>query len=297
MNAPFSVLMPVWGGDVPARFRAAVDSATTQQELAPDELIITVDGPVGAGIDEVLADIEDGRYGPARVLRHPDHRGLARALQDGLESCRTELIARADADDLVRPERFARQIPLMQAEGLDLLGAAMCEFSDDVPRGTGPRRDRPLTHREILAYLPHHSPFHHPTIVMRRSTALAAGGYRELDHLEDYWMWERMVLAGARCANLPDALVDYRVDSRLFARRGGVRLLASDLRLQWIFVRDHITTPRGFIANAVRRAGYRLMPVPARRLAYRRLVETRSRLAFGASTTRGRGSDSVTTPR
>lgn len=297
MSASFSVLMPVWAGDAPNRFRAAVASATVQQELAPDELIITVDGPVGAGIEEVLAEIEDGRYGPARVLRHPDHRGLARALQDGLESSRTELIARADADDLVRPERFAQQIPRMQAEGLDLLGAAMCEFSDDVPRGTGPRRDRPLSHAEILAYLPHHSPFHHPTIVMRRSTALAAGGYRELDHLEDYWMWERMVLAGARCANLPEALVDYRVDDRLFARRGGLRLLASDLRLQWIFVRDRITTPRGFLANAVRRAGYRLMPVPARRLAYRRLVETRSRVAFGSSQPEGDASDSVTTPR
>lgn len=297
MSTPFTVLMPVWQGDLPDRFRAAVASATTGQQLPPTELLITVDGELCDDLEAVLHEIERGDFGPSRVLRHPEHRGLACALQDGLENAHTEVIARADADDLVRPERFALQIPRMEADGLDLLGGAMQEFSDAVPRGCGPRRDRPLTHEEILAYLPHHSPFHHPTVVLRRSTALAAGGYRALDLLEDYWMWERMVLAGARCANLPDVLVDYRVDERLFARRGGLRLLAADVRLQRIMLRDNVTTPGAFVTNVVRRAGYRMMPVSARRFAYRRFVETRSRVAFGASSGSAPASDSVATPR
>ena len=41
--------------------------------------------------------------------------------------------------------------------------------------------------------------------------------YRDLPLLEDYWLWERMMLGGARMANLPDVLVDYRVDEHLFA--------------------------------------------------------------------------------
>jgi hypothetical protein len=149
----------------------------------------------------------------------------------------------------------------------------MREFSDRIAPGQGPLRTRPLSHAEIVRYLPRHSPFHHPTIVLRRSTVLAVGGYRDLPLLEDYWLWERMMLGGARMENLPDVLVDYRVDEHLFARRGGWQLFASDVRLQRRFVVDRVTTPAGFLRNLGERGVYRLAPGWARRLAYRRFVE------------------------
>lgn len=271
MSAPFTVLMPLWRGDAPDRFARAVASATREQTLPPDLLLVVVDGPVPAGLEEVLGRIEQGAYGPAQVLRCAEHRGLAPVLQDGLLAARTELVARADADDLCRPERFARQIPLMA--DLDLLGSAMREFSDRRPPGLGPLRRRPLTHEAIRAYLPFHSPFHHPTVVLRREAALAAGGYRVLDHLEDYWLWERMILAGARTANLPEVLVDYRVDAQLFSRRGGWRMFASDLRLQRILCEDRVTTPAQMLANIARRGAYRFAPGWLRRAGYRLVVE------------------------
>ena len=276
---PFSVLMPLWGKDRPDRVEEAIRSATEAQQLRPDLLVLTVDGPLPEPLDALVARVEAEEFGPATVLRHDDHRGVASALQDGLEASPHELIARADADDLCRPERFALQIPRMHRDRLDLLGAAMQEFSDRVPPGSGPLRTRPLTHDEIVRYLPRHSPFHHPTMVLRRSTVLAVGGYRDLPLLEDYWLWERMMLGGARMANLPDVLVDYRVDEHLFARRGGWRLFASDLRLQRRFVRDRVTTPTGFLRNLGERGVYRLAPGWARRLAYRRFVEHDGRTA------------------
>lgn len=276
---PFAVLMPLWAKDRPDRVRQAIVSATESQQLRPDLLILTVDGPLPALLEALVERVEAGAHGPATVLRHSAHRGVASALQDGLEASPYELVARADADDLCRPERFALQIPRMRRDRLDLLGGAMREFSDRVAPGRGPLRTRPLTHAEITAYLPRHSPFHHPTMVLRRSTVLAVGGYRDLPLLEDYWLWERMMLGGARMANLPDVLVDYRVDEHLFARRGGWRLFASDLRLQRRFVRDRVTTPTGFLRNLGERGVYRLAPGWARRLAYRRFVERDGRTA------------------
>ncbi len=269
----FVVLMPLWGRDVPERVEAALASATTQQQLPPDELVLTVDGPIPRALEAVVSHVQEGRYGPATVLRHTSHRGVAAALQDGLESITAELVARADADDLCRPERFALQIPHMETEELDLLGGAMREFSDRVMPGHGPLRTRPTSHEEIRAYLPHHSPFHHPTMVLRRSTALAVGGYRDLPLLEDYWLWERMMLGGAQMANLSEVLVDYRVDEDLFARRGGWRLFASDARLQRIMLADGVTTGPRCARNLVMRAAYRFAPGWARRLGYRRFVE------------------------
>ncbi|WP_232820347.1 glycosyltransferase [Brachybacterium sp. YJGR34] len=277
-SAPFSVLMPLWGRDRASRVEIALSSATREQQLAPDLLLLTVDGPLPEDLEALVARVESGEFGPAQVLRHDRHRGVAAALQDGLEASPHELVARADSDDLCRPERFALQIPRMDGteedpRPLDLLGAGMQEFSDRVPRGRGPLRRRPLRHEEIVEYLPYHSPFHHPTVVLRRSVALAVGGYRDLPLLEDYWLWERMMLGGARMGNLAEVLVDYRVDEELFARRGGWRLFSSDVRLQWQMARDRVTTPATFLRNLAMRGAYRFAPGWMRRIGYRRVVE------------------------
>ncbi|MGY5765928.1 glycosyltransferase [Brachybacterium sp. DNPG3] len=273
----FCVLMPLWGKDLPDRVELALRTATLEQHLPPDLLILTVDGPLPPALDAVVDAVEAGEYGPARVLRHDAHRGVAACLQDGLEASPFEIVARADADDICRPERFALQIPRMAGcDGqapLDLMGGFMREFSDRVRPGSGPLRRRPLDHDEIREYLPYHSPFHHPTVVLRRSVALAVGGYRDLRLLEDYWLWERMMLGGARMGNIPEVVVDYRVDDELFARRGGYRLFASDVRLQRIMLRDRVTTPAVFVRNLLMRGAYRFAPGWARRLGYRSLVE------------------------
>ncbi|MGO1225867.1 glycosyltransferase [Brachybacterium sp. AOP42-C2-15] len=271
--SPFAVLMPLWGRDLPDRVELALTSATIAQQRRPELLILTVDGPLPVALEALVQRVGAGEFGPAQVLRHDVHRGVAAALQDGLEASPYELVARADADDLCRPERFALQIPCMQEQGLDLLGGAMREFSDRVDPGQGPLRTRPLEHEEIVRYLPHHSPFHHPTVVMRRSVALAVGGYRDLPLLEDYWLWERMMLGGARMGNRPEVLVDYRVDEELFARRGGWKLFSSDLQLQRRMLMDRVIGPAQFARNLTLRGLYRFAPGWARRIGYRRFVE------------------------
>ncbi|MGP9682727.1 MULTISPECIES: glycosyltransferase [unclassified Brachybacterium] len=276
---PFVVLMPLWGRDVPDRVELAISSATVDQHLRPDLLLLTVDGPLPAALEGLVARVVDGEFGPAEVLRHDAHRGVAAALQDGLEASPYELVARADADDICRPERFALQIPRMRGDAgglapLDLLGGSMREFNDRIAPGDGPLRSRPLEHDQIVEYLPHHSPFHHPTVVMRRSVALAVGGYRVLPLLEDYWLWERMMLGGARMGNIEEVVVDYRVDEDLFARRGGWRLYSSDLRLQRRFVIDRVTTPCQFLQNLVLRGVYRFIPGQLRRIGYRKFIES-----------------------
>ena len=57
-------------------------------------------------------------------------------------------------------------------------------------------------------------------------------GYRELPLLEDYWLFARMIASGARTANLAEALVLYRIGAGSYERRGGLRLLRSELALQ-----------------------------------------------------------------
>ena len=102
-------------------------------------------------------------------------------------------------------------------------------------------RTPPTDPDEIRRVVRFRDPFNHPTVVYRRSAVLAAGGYSEMALLEDYLLFTRMVAGGAVPANLAEPLVHYRVGEGAYARRGGTRLLRSELALQRRFrrARDH----------------------------------------------------------
>ena len=271
--AKVTVLMPVWRGERPERFRLALRSATVEQTRTPDELIVAVDGELTPELQEIVDKVERGAYGPARVIRSPRHQGAAKTLQMGLLAAKGEIIARADSDDHYRPQRLAKQLEIMARDDLDLLGCTMQEFSDESNLGQGILRRRPLGHQDILDYLPKHTPFHHPTVVFRREVALAVGGYQELDRMEDYWLWQRMLASGAKSANVSEILVDYRVDADLFERRGGLKLFKSDYFMQKVLLNDGMITRPRFVRNLILRGGYRICPVSVRRLGYRLFVE------------------------
>jgi len=268
----FSLLLPVYGGDDPGQFRRAFYSAVHEQRLPPNEVVIVQDGPVGDVLTQQIEEVAARAPVATIVHRIPRNAGLTAALTAGLAVCAHDVIARMDADDVALPDRFARQLPLI-ADGFDLVGTAIDEFvvtSDGVDRVVG-RRIPPLDESAIRASMPFRDPFHHPTVVMRRAAVDRVGGYQPMGLMEDYWLFARMVQAGARVANLPDALVRYRVSSGAYGRRGGWAQLRNELMLQSAMRRSGITTRRQHIRNVVVRGGYRLLPESLRRRAYRRV--------------------------
>jgi hypothetical protein len=100
----------------------------------------------------------------------------------------------------------------------------------------------------------------------------SVGGYRDLPLMEDYWLFARMIDAGARVANLAEPLVKYRVGAGAYTRRGGWQLLRSEIELQRQFRASGFTTRTQHARNLLVRGGYRLVPEPVRRVAYRRVI-------------------------
>lgn len=275
--SPFSVLLPVYAGDRAPFFRRAVESVTVDQTLRPDELVVVRDGPVGDELAGVLDAVASGAVTggvPVRVVALDANVGLARALEAGLAACTHEIVARADADDISLPHRFAVQVPLV-SDGLDLLGSAITEFEDDED-APGMVRRLPSSAPEIAAMARFRDPFNHPSVVYRRSAVADAGGYVHVDKMEDYWLFARMVQRGARVANVAEPLVKYRVGAGAYGRRGGRSMLGSELRLQRLMLRSGFTTPRQFVRNIVVRGGYRFVPASLRRVAYRFMVDPRA---------------------
>jgi len=276
---PFSLLMSTWAGDRADFLREAFVSSVDEQTRRPDEVVLVQDGPVP---DELAAEIDRlvaHSPVPVRHVSMPANLGLGPALDAGLRAAAHEIVARMDADDVSAPDRFEKQLPLIEA-GADIAGSGLWEFGESVDDVVG-RRTPPTDPAEIRRVVRFRDPFNHPTVVYRRSAVQAAGGYADMALMEDYLLFTRMVVGGAVPANLAEPLVHYRVGAGAYARRGGLTLLRSEIALQRRFRRLGITTRREYVRNVAVRGGYRLVPEGVRKVAYRRLLANRTGTARG----------------
>ncbi len=270
---PFSLLMSTWAGDDPDFLREAFGSTVVAQTRRPDEVVLVQDGPVPDALARATDELVATSPVPVKLVPIEQNIGLGPALDLGLDTCTHEIVARMDADDVSRPDRFARQLPLIEA-GADIVGSGLYEFGHSPDDVVG-RRTPPTDPEEIRRVVRFRDPFNHPTVVYRKSAVLSAGGYTDMALMEDYLLFTRMIDAGARPANLAEPLVSYRVGAGAYARRGGGRLLRSELALQRRFRDLGITTRRQYLRNVVVRGGYRLVPEALRKAAYRALIANR----------------------
>jgi len=269
---PFSLLLPVYNGDSAQFLVRAFRTSVMEQTTKPSEVVLVQDGPVSAALVSAIAELDRATPVPMKIVILPENRGLAEALTAGLAECSYEVVARMDADDVSEPCRFAVQLGLV-GQGYELVGSGLHEFVEsEHGEQLGVRRIPPVDPEEISRYARFHDPFNHPTVVYTKTAVDRAGGYQPLGMMEDYWLFARMLAAGVRATNSPDALVRYRISSGAYKRRGGLRLLKSEWMLQRAFVTSGFTTRLQFVRNLIVRGGYRLVPEPIRRRAYRSMI-------------------------
>jgi glycosyltransferase involved in cell wall biosynthesis len=271
----FSALMPVYGGDEARLVDRALASTIDTQELQPDQVVIVQDGPVGLDLAAVLE--RWASHPKVTLVVLPVNRGISAALNTGLKACRYPIVARCDADDISLPHRFATQVPLV-AGGLDLVGGAVEEI-DEAGVQAGIKRQYPTKQSEIERFARLHNPFAHPTVVFRAAVVRQAGGYPHLERLEDYLLWAKLLMTGARVANVERVVVAYRTSMAAYQRRGGWALALPELRLQRTFRAMGFTTRRQAVRNAVLRIGFELAPVRLRQWPLRRALRPSAALS------------------
>ena len=216
----FSVLMSLYIKEKAEYFDECMQSMLRQTVL-PTEIVIVFDGPISDELRNTVEKYKKQNPGWIKTVENEKNKGLGLALADGVPACTYELIARMDTDDIAREDRFEKQLQMfMRDSKLDICGSHIIEFEGTIDNELS-RRNVPITHQEIAEYQKQRSAFNHMTVMYKKSTVLRAGNYEHCPLMEDDMMWIRMLIAGAKCANVDDYLVYARTGYAMIGRRGG----------------------------------------------------------------------------
>ena len=218
-----SVLMSVYIKENPTFLKDAIESVQNQT-LKPSELVLVEDGPLTPELYQVLDQVEAQSEIPVKRCPLEQNQGLGLALRQGVLQCQYDIIARMDTDDIAVPDRFEKQVQLMEKDNLDLLGGHIAEFIDNPDEIVSYRRV-PTQHADIVAYQRMRSAFNHMTVMFKKDMVLKAGNYEDGLYMEDDLLWLNMIAAGAKTGNLDQILCKVRVGAGMFERRGGPRYL------------------------------------------------------------------------
>lgn len=254
-----SVVMTVCQYDDAGDFEMAVESILNQTYQA-SEIIIVVDGVVSQEIETLLQKYESNTQ--FKIIRLPENVGLGLALQKGCTEAQYPLIARMDSDDVSEPTRFAKQINyFLQNKDCDVVGTFGVKFFDNL-ENIYAKQKLPIGNLEIRKIIKKRNPLNHMSVMMKKDMLMKSGNYQDWYLAEDYYLWVRMCLKGAVFYNIPENLVNIRVNDKTFTRRHGMKyfkslkqlfkfMLANKLIGRWtywknIFVRFiyHVLIPR-----------------------------------------------------
>lgn len=198
-----SVVMSVYNGQ--PFLEEAVESVLGQT-FGDFEFIIVNDGSTD-GSGEVLDEwaSKDSRI---RVM-HQENRGIPYSLNRGWRMARGAYIARMDADDISRPQRFEKQVEFLEKDPtVDVLGTNVEVIDADGERLQVP--SIPTTPGLIAWRTLFGSAIWHPTVMMRKRILQRAGGYDDaLPEAHDYDLWTRLTPI-TDFSNLSDVLLKYR---------------------------------------------------------------------------------------
>ncbi len=214
----YSVLMSVYNKEKAEFFKLSLKSMF-EQTCPPDEVVVVCDGPLTEELDKVLEEFKAIYEDTLVIYKLKQNMGTGFAANTGLELCKNELIAKMDSDDISYPDRCEKQLKMFEKyEKLDMVGGFVSEFEGEIGNEKAVKKV-PCRHSEIIRYAKRRNPFNNQTLMYKKSKALECGGYTCNTRCEDYDFVTKMMINGAKCMNIQECLVHYRLDAGAYERR------------------------------------------------------------------------------
>ncbi len=213
MTAPeVSVLLPARDA---ARTLGKALASVLQSTRVRFECVVVDHGSVDdtAGVLQRAAALAD-----VRVIQVAREVPFAYALEQGRLACEAPVVARMDADDLLHPERLARDLALLRARpDVDVTACRVRPFPL-LGLGAGMRmylawQNRVLDPADHAREIWIEQTVCHPSVTFRNDVVTRAGGYRHGDFPEDYELFLRLIAGGAVVQKRPETDVAWRQSS------------------------------------------------------------------------------------
>ncbi len=266
----FSVLMSVYIKENPDYLRQSLDSILNQTVL-PTQIVLVEDGPLTEELDQVIAEYKE-KVPFLKLVPLKENVGLGKALNIGLEQCDYPLVARMDTDDIAVSTRFAEELKAFQTDpALSICGCHELEFDGDVTNVIS-KKAVPLTHEEIYEYAKKRNPFNHPTVMYKKQAVLDAGSYQHAMGFEDYYLWARMLMNGAKGRNLDQYLLYFRTGGDMFRRRGGWKYLKSAVAVKKKIHKLGLSSYGDYLSSSMAHVAVSLMPNGLRSFVYKKFL-------------------------
>lgn len=246
----YSVLMSVYKKENANYLSQAINSMLNQT-VKPTEIVLVEDGPLTDELYEVIDFFVRENPSVFKIVKNEQNLGLGLALAKGLLECSNELVARMDTDDIAKSDRIQKELAEFDEDSkLSLCGGYIREFEGEDIDYTVGIRTVPIEDTEIKTYIKSRCPFNHMTVMFKKSEVLKAGNYQHLLYNEDYLLWINMLKAGCKFKNIPEVLVDVRVDKNFYSdRRGGNQYFESEKAIQDILLKNKMIDKMTYSKN------------------------------------------------
>ena len=241
-----SVLMAVYKNDNSKYLDLSLESIFNQT-LKASNVVLVEDGLL---TEELISVIEkwQKQEDTLTVLSYKANRGLAYALNAGLEVINTKYIARMDADDICICNRFEIQFNFLENNpDIDVVGSYIEEIDEN--NNTIKKEVKyPITHQECFKFFEKRDPLAHPSVMFRNTFFKKINGFYDIKQRknQDTRLWHQGFFYNCKFANLPEVLLKFRRTSDLLTRR-------SDFQNALRLLKEHINKNKdlkyGFKAN------------------------------------------------
>lgn len=261
-----SVLMSLYNKESAENLHLAMDSLE-KQTFRPTELVLVHDGQL---TKELYDEVDNWRSKLKIVdVRLNSNQGLANALNEGIEKCSGDLIARMDTDDICHPTRFEKQVNFMfHNPDIHVVGTSCREFGASYALD---EKHLPTTHEELALFSVIRCPFIHPSVMFRRDVFDDGKRYpTDAPFTEDMGLWCDLIVSGYKFANINEVLLDYRLNENTIERRKGLEKALSEIkvRLYFMYKIKRITIKN--LALIFARLVFHLLPSSFVKLAYKK---------------------------
>lgn len=260
----FTVLMPILDRPDIANMLSRAVSSVFDNTIRPKTLLLVVDGPVSESFKNKIFSLRD--IESIEIIWTDKRVGLTQALNIGLSRIDSLWTFRADGDDINESTRFESQLKYLEM-GYELVGGDIREVSES---GVVLHyKKSPHSQLEIIKTFKFRNPFNHMTVAFVTELAVKMGSYPDIFLREDYCLWALFLKNKCKTINLNLILVNATAGENMYKRRGGLKYIFHEYKLQKHLIACGLTKPGYAYLIGLFRVSCFVMPTWVKGLIYK----------------------------